>query len=109
MSFREAFRRRRDLVVERVDALPMLSLAQPDGAFYAFIDCSACIGRVTADGVALVNDDEVASYLLREALIAVVPGSAFGHSPFFRIPTATSEENLHRAFDRVTDALAALR
>ena len=106
--FRTAFERRRDLVVEGINAIPGLALDPPQGAFYAFIDCAELIGRRMAKGAELADDTTVTQYLLTAAGVAAVPGSAYGLSPFFRISTATSEDVLRAAIARIGDAVSAL-
>jgi aspartate aminotransferase len=103
-----AFRARRDLVVERISAIPGLALAPPEGAFYAYVGCDGLIGRRTADQRVLEADEAVAAWLL-DAGVAVVHGAAFGASPAFRISYATSAAALEAACDRIADAVAALR
>lgn len=107
--FRAAFERRRDLVVEGINAIPELALDAPQGAFYAYIDCTGLIGRTTTKGVILTDDTAVTKFLLDEARVAAVPGSAYGLSPFFRLSTATSDEVLSAAIDRIRDAVTHLR
>ena len=106
--FREAFENRRNLVVDRVAKIDGLTLDPPGGAFYALIGCDDCIGEKTPDGKAIANDIDFAQFLLDEAKIAAVPGDAYGLSPFFRISTATSEEVLTEAMDRIEAAVAKL-
>jgi aspartate aminotransferase len=107
--FRAAFERRRNLVVERITAIDGLTLHPPGGAFYAFIGCKALMGTKTSDGTALDDDVQFSNLLLDEAKIAAVPGSAYELSPFFRISTATSDELLERAMDRLADWVATLK
>lgn len=106
--FREAFERRRDLVVERVAGIPGLSLDPPGGAFYALIGCSGLIGAMAPDGSVIGDDIAVTRYLLNEGKVAAVPGSAYGLSPFFRISTATSEDTLSQAMGRIAACVAKL-
>lgn len=107
--FRDAFARRRDLVVAGISNIAGLTLAPPEGAFYAFVGCSALIGARTLTGEMLDDDSAVAKYLLNEAHVAAVPGAAYGLSPFFRLSTATSEAILSQAVARVGRAVAKLR
>lgn len=104
--FRQAFERRRDLVVDGIKRVAGLTLAPPEGAFYAYIGCADLIGRKTPKGVVLEDDAAVATYLLTEGRVASVPGAAYGLSPYFRISTATSEEVLTEAIARISDAVA---
>jgi ATP-dependent DNA helicase RecG len=106
--FREAFERRRDLVVEGINSIDGLELDAPQGAFYAYIDCAGIMGKPTPYGVVLEDDAQVTQYLLDEARVAAVPGSAYGLSPFFRLSTATSDDVLSAAINRIADAVAKL-
>ncbi len=105
----ESFKRRRDLVVNRLNEMEGLQCRTPEGAFYTFADCGGVLGRTTPGGKALTADHDFTDYLLEEAHVAVVPGSAFGLSPFFRISYATSEAELTEALDRIEAACLALR
>jgi len=107
--FREAFERRRDLVIKGIAKIEGLTLAPPDGAFYAYIGCRALIGRLTPRGQPLTDDAAVTRYLLDEARVAAVPGAAYGLSPFFRISTATSDGILSEAIVRIAAAVAKLQ
>lgn len=106
--FREAFERRRDLVVKGIAGIDGLTLNPPEGAFYAYIGCEALIGARTPKGDVLHDDKAVAQYLLNEGHVASVPGAAYGLSPFFRISTATSEEVLDEAIGRIASAVDRL-
>jgi aspartate aminotransferase len=106
--FRRAFERRRDVVVEGIARIDGLTLDPPEGAFYAYIGCEALIGKQTPQGATLEDDKAVTRYLLEEAHVAAVPGEAYGLSPFFRISTATSEEILNKAIDRIEAAIVKL-
>ncbi|MBE2275354.1 MAG: pyridoxal phosphate-dependent aminotransferase [Rhodobacteraceae bacterium] len=108
-QFREAFQRRRDLVVAGIAKIPGLTLSPPEGAFYAYIGCAGLIGRVTPAGKSLDTDGDVSGYLLGHAHVGSVPGAAYGVSPFFRISTATSDAVLTEATGRIARAVADLR
>lgn len=108
-QFREAFERRRDLVVKGINAIDGLELDTPQGAFYAYIDCSGIMGQTTPDGTVLESDPQVTKFLLDEACVAAVPGAAYGLSPFFRLSTATADDVLEAAISRIRDAVANLR
>ena len=107
-QFREAFQRRRDLVVAGIAKVPGLTLPPPEGAFYAFIGCAGLIGKRTPKGEVLTDDVAVSNYILAEGHVSSVPGSAYGLSPFFRISTATSDAVLTEAIARIARAVAAL-
>lgn len=104
----ESFRHRRDLVVAALNAIPGIDCRTPEGAFYTFAGCGGLIGRTTPGGKVLETDADFTDYLLQDAHVAVVPGSAFGLSPFFRISYATSEAELKEALKRIADACARL-
>ncbi|MEO5615758.1 MAG: pyridoxal phosphate-dependent aminotransferase [Cypionkella sp.] len=106
-QFRNAFERRRDLVVAGVAEIPGLTLAPPEGAFYAYIGCAGLIGKRTPKGEMLTDDTAVTQYLLTSG-VAAVPGTAYGLSPFFRISTATSDAVLTEALTRIKAAVTAL-
>lgn len=105
---RESFRRRRDLVVERLNAVPGLTCRTPEGAFYGFVECGGLEGASTADGVILEDDRSFCRWLLETAGVAVVPGTAFGLPGHFRVSYATSEGELRRAMDRIETSVRSL-
>jgi aspartate aminotransferase len=103
-----AFLRRRSLVLERARELPGLGLVEPEGAFYIFPDVSSYYGK-SAGGKAIASSDDLAEFLLEEARVAIVPGSAFGDDHCLRLSFASSDERLAAAFDRMGEAFAKLR
>ena len=107
--FRQAFERRRDLVVAAANSIPGLSLPAPSGAFYALIGCEGIIGAEKADGSVIETDTQLAQYLLEDAQIACVLGSAYGLTPFIRLSMANSEENLAEAMRRIGISIASLK
>ena len=109
VNFCNAFERRRNLIVKRIAKIGGLTLDPPGGAFYAYIGCEAFIGAATPDGTIIKDDIGFTQYLLAAAGIASVPGSAYDLSPFFRISTATSEDVLTDAMDRLAECTAKLR
>ncbi|MEM8917151.1 MAG: pyridoxal phosphate-dependent aminotransferase, partial [Pseudomonadota bacterium] len=104
----EAFRQRRDLSVEMLNAAEGISCHKPEGAFYVYPSCAGCIGKTTPGGKVIESDEDFVTYLLEDAGVAVVHGAAFGLSPFFRVSYATSTEALTDAFERIQKACAAL-
>ena len=106
---RASFRHRRDLVVDALNAMEGITCRRPEGAFYAFARCDGVLGRTTPDGKLLETDRDFCAWLLETAHVAVVPGAAFGASPFFRISYATSEAILTDACTRMQKACANLR
>ena len=106
-----AFRERRDYVCARLRAIPGVSLpSTPQGAFYALPDVSALVGEGAvglSGGFGPVADgDALCSYLLQEALVALVPGEAFGAPECVRLSYAASMETLKEALDRIESALS---
>jgi aspartate aminotransferase len=107
-EWREVFQGRRDLVVDRLNKAPGLRCHKPEGAFYVYPSCAGVIGRRTPRGGRLETSEHFARYLLQDAGVAVVHGSAFGLDPFFRISYATSNEVLEDACGRIVKACEAL-
>ena len=105
---RAIFQERRDLVVRLINAVPGLAAAVPGGAFYVYVSCADLIGKKAPDGTVLNSDPEVATYLLNEG-VAMVPGAAFGLSPFFRVSFATDTKTLEEACRRIAQAVAKLK
>lgn len=103
------FQERRDLCLAAFNSTEGLTCRTPDGAFYLFPSCQGVIGKVKPDGTTIENDVSFATYLLESVGVAVVPGSAFGLGPYFRISFATSTERLRTACARIGNACAKLR
>ncbi|MCX4025222.1 pyridoxal phosphate-dependent aminotransferase [Endozoicomonas sp. SM1973] len=96
----KAFKVRHDLVVERLNQLPGVSCIEADGAFYAFANFSEAMNNKGMN-----SDVDFAEYLLEQAGVALVPGSAFGAPGYMRLSYATSEVILNEALDRIHQAL----
>ncbi|MDG1353198.1 MAG: pyridoxal phosphate-dependent aminotransferase [Sulfitobacter sp.] len=105
----EMFVRRRNLVVEALNAIDGIVCPVPEGAFYVYPSIAGLIGKTTSAGTVITNDEVFATALLEETGVAVVFGAAFGLSPNFRISYATSDANLVEACKRITDFCATLR
>lgn len=103
-----AFKRRRDFVVEQLNAIEGITCPTPEGAFYVYPSIKGLIGKTTAQGAVITDDQAFATALLAEADVAVVFGAAFGLSPNFRISYATSDEALAKACARIQAFCAAL-
>ena len=114
-QMRQAFERRRDLIVGLARQIPGLEVNVPQGAFYLFPKCSAFYGRSVscgssaASGTVISNSTDLAMYLLEEAHVATVGGDAFGAPDCFRMSYATSDENIREAMRRIGEALAKLK
>ncbi|GAA4227329.1 aspartate aminotransferase [Sagittula marina] len=97
----EAFRERRDLVVEGLNGCPGITCAVPEGAFYVYPSVADCMGKVSKGGTSITTDEEFCTALLEEEGVAVVFGAAFGLSPYFRVSYAESEAVLKEACLRI--------
>ena len=95
------FQRRRDLVVDMLNKAPGIVCPRPEGAFYVYPSIAGCIGKTSAGGVLIDNDETFATALLEETGVAVVFGAAFGLSPNFRVSYATSDAALTDACTRI--------
>ena len=102
------FQARRDLVVSMLNQARGISCPSPEGAFYVYPSCAALIGKKTAAGKVIGDDQSFVSELLEQEGVAVVQGSAFGLGPNFRISYATSEELLEEACTRIQRFTASL-
>jgi len=102
------FKRRRDMVVEMLNAAEGISCPTPEGAFYVYPSIAGCIGKTSPAGAKITDDEAFATALLEEKGVAVVFGAAFGLSPNFRVSYATSDEALREACTRIQDFCASL-
>jgi aspartate aminotransferase len=105
----KVFQERRDLVVSMLNQASGLTCPKPEGAFYVYPSCAGLIGKSTASGVVIENDEDFARELLEAEGVAVVHGAAFGGSPAFRISYATSTETLEEACRRIQRFCASLK
>lgn len=105
----QSFQARRDFVVAALNRIDGITCRMPEGAFYTFASCAGLIGSATPDGQRITSDTDFAEYLLRSIGLAVIPGSAFGLSPYFRISYATSASELEEACRRIAVATDRLR
>lgn len=107
-QMRQAFQRRRDLIVKLTSEIPGLEVNVPEGAFYVFPKCSSFFGK--SDGETTINNStDFALYLLDKAHVATVGGDAFGDPECFRMSYATSEDCIVEAMKRIKEALAKLK
>ena len=105
----QAFERRRDLVVSMLNQATGVRCPNPEGAFYVYPSIEGLIGKTATDGTVIDGDDAFVSALLDAEGVAVVQGSAFGLSPYFRISYATSEDVLEEGCRRIQRFCASLR
>ena len=108
-DMRQAFERRRDLIVELARQIPGLGVNVPEGAFYLFPKCSSFYGKKTPDGKTIANSTDLAMYLLETGHVATVGGDAFGDPDCFRMSYATSDDNIREAMRRIAEALKSLK
>ena len=102
------FQKRRDVIVDRLNAIQGVRCLRPQGAFYVFPDFSSFIGK-TAQGKKLASACDIAEYLLEAARIAVVPGEDFGSERHIRLSYATSLKDIERGCELMRDALAKVQ
>ena len=106
-KMRQAFERRRDMIVELAKDIPGFKVNVPEGAFYLFPDCSYYLGK-SYNGKKIETSSDLALFLLEEAHVATVGGDAFASPNNIRMSYATSDENIKEAFKRIKIALAKL-
>ncbi len=107
-DMRQAFERRRDLIVKLAKDIPGLEVNVPEGAFYLFPKCSSFYGK--SDGETKINNStDFAMYLLEKGHVATVGGDAFGDPECFRMSYATSDENIIEAMKRIKEIVAKLK
>lgn len=104
----EVYRERRDAAVAGLNAVNGLQCATPEGAFYAYVNCAGVIGKTTPDGRRISNDEDFTLYLLEAASVAVIQGSAYGLSPYFRISYATGLPVIEDSIAAIEKAVRAL-
>lgn len=107
-TMRQAFERRRDLIVSLLKEIPGLKINHPEGAFYIFPEVSSYFGKT--DGSRTIKDaNDLAMYLLEVAHVATVDGAAFCAPGYIRLSYATSDDNIREAARRIAEALAKLK
>jgi aspartate aminotransferase len=106
-SMREAFRKRRDLLISLMKEIPHIHVNNPGGAFYLFPEVSFYFGK-QINGNIIKDAKDLCMYLLNSGHVALTPGGAFGAPNYLRLSYATSEENIREAVARIKNALAQL-
>lgn len=106
-EMRQAFERRRDLIVELAREIPGWKVNKPEGAFYLFPDVKGLIGK-KAGGEEIKSSGDYVMYLLREAHVACVDGEAFCAPGYMRLSYATSDDNIREAMRRIKEATVKL-
>jgi aspartate aminotransferase len=102
------FKEKRDLALALISQAPGIKCNIPDGAFYLFPECRNLFGKKTPSGDIIKNSNDLATYFLEQAHVAVVPGIAFGMEGYFRFSYATSKELITEACRRITEAVEML-
>ncbi len=108
-NFNKAYTRRMNIVYDELKKIPGLSLKKPQGAFYHFINCTEFLGKTSPAGKKINNDVDICTYLIQNALVALVPGSEFGLPGYFRLCFAKSDEQLAEACKNLGNALRELK
>ncbi len=108
-KMRVEFDKRRLYMLGALRAIPGVKCVEPKGAFYAFPDVSAFNGKRTPAGKLIESDLQLCDYLIEDAKVAVVPGSAFYAPGFVRLSYATSQANIEKGVGRIAEALKALK
>ena len=108
-EMRAIYRRRRDLVVGLLNAIPGIACHRPEGAFYVYPNIAGCLGRISAGGRRIDSDEDFAVALLEEQHVATVFGAAFGMSPYLRLSYATDDDSLRAGCARIAAFVAGLR
>ncbi len=107
-NMRDAFLKRRDLLISLFKEIPNVHCNNPGGAFYLFPEVSHYFGKKNGDSV-IKDAKDLCMYLLNVGHVALTPGSAFGAPSYIRLSYATSEENIREAVARIKNTLAQLR
>ena len=106
-EMRKAFEERRNVIVDRLNAIPGVTCRKPGGAFYVFPNIAALLGKRVGERH-IQGSDDLAAYLLEDANVAVVPGAGFGADTYIRLSYATSLPNIVKGLDRIEAALRKL-
>ncbi|HEY5281965.1 MAG TPA: pyridoxal phosphate-dependent aminotransferase [Polyangia bacterium] len=108
-AMRLEFDKRRQYMVAALRAMPGVTCIEPQGAFYAFPDVSAFLGRISPQGLRIEDDLALCQYLIEDAKVAVVPGSAFFAPGFVRLSYATAQANIEKGLARMAASLVKLK
>ncbi len=108
-TMRAAYRERRDMVVEMLNAAQGLTCAKPEGAFYVFPSISGCLGKTSSGGTKITDDEAFVTALLEEQGVAAVHGAAFVYPGHFRVSYATDTASLRDACTRIQHFCAAMK
>ncbi len=109
IKMRDTFLKRRDLILGLLKEIPGVKCNIPEGAFYVFPNVSAYYGKKTPDGTVIENGDQLCTYILETAYVALVAGSAFGDEDCIRISYAASDQEIIESCKRIKEALGQLQ
>ncbi len=109
IKMRDTFLKRRDLILGLLKEIPGVKCNIPEGAFYVFPNVSAYYGKKTLDGIVIENGDQLCTYILETAYVALVAGSAFGDEDCIRISYAASDQEIIESCKRIKEALGQLQ
>lgn len=104
-----AFKERRNLVVDMLNEAEGLSCAKPEGAFYVYPSCAGTISKTTPDGAKIASDEDFTTELIKAEGVSAVFGAAFGLAPFFRVSYAASIDDMREACTRIQRFCASLK
>ena len=102
------YQQRRDIMIKALKTVPHITFSPPQGTFYCFINVEKLLGRTTPEGTHLKTDIDLAAHLLKTALVATVPGTAFGQEGYLRLSFAVAEDRIQEACSRLKKACAQL-
>lgn len=108
VNLKDVMEKRRNIVFKGLKKIKGINIFCPSGAFYVFFGISAFYNRKTPNNKILTNDAELCEYLLEEAKVALVPGSAFGYPDFIRLSYVISEEKIKEGVERIQNAFLKL-
>lgn len=108
-TWRGLYAERRDKALKILNDIPGIECLKPQGAFYLYPFCGDLMGKHTPSETLIASDTDLATYLLESVGVAVVPGAAFGLSPYFRISYALDMERLLEACQRISRAVQMLK
>ncbi len=104
-----AFKERRNLVVDMLNEAEGISCAKPEGAFYVYPSCAGAIGKTTPNGAKIASDEDFTTELIKAEGVSAVFGAAFGLAPFFRVSYAASIDDMREACTRIQRFCASLK
>jgi len=107
-AMRDAFKSRRDFMVQALNAIPGVRCFNPGGAFYVFPDISAYLGKKSPDGTLIATSSDLSLFLIEASGIATVPGDAFGEPDGIRLSYACSMADLEESVKRLKKGLETL-